>query len=126
MRPAWTRYSHARRTTSPTCSAATASSCSPTAPWSGPSRSLPLLGYVRGAPERAFFVGNPLERGQQEHEPLGVPDVSLASWTSRESGRPPARALAARGVARVAIEPSFLPHDAHQELAGAELIDGSG
>jgi Xaa-Pro aminopeptidase len=92
----------------------------------GTSRYLPLLGYVRGAPERAFFVGNPLERGQQEHEPLWVPDVSLASWTSRESGRLAARALAARGVARVAIEPSFLPHDAHQELAGAELIDGSG
>ena len=94
----------------------------------GVSRYLPMLGYVRGAPERAFFVGNPLERGQQENEPLWVSDVRIASWTSRESGRLAAEALAARGLAqgRVAIEPSFLPHDAHQELAGAELVDGSG
>ncbi len=94
----------------------------------GVSRYLPVLGYVRGAPERAFFVGNPLERGQQENEPLWVSDVCNASWTSRESGRLAAEALAARGLARgrVAIEPSFLPHDAHQELAGADLVDGSG
>ena len=41
----------------------------------GASRYLPIVGYVRGAPERTFFVGNPFERGQQEHEPLWVPDV---------------------------------------------------
>jgi Xaa-Pro aminopeptidase len=95
----------------------------------GVSRYLPVLGYARGAPERTFFVGNPLERGQQENEPLWVPDVAIASWTSRESGRLAASALAARGLTggRVAIEPSFLPLDAHAELAGvAELVDGSG
>jgi len=94
----------------------------------GVSRYLPMLGYVRGAPERAFFVGNPLERGQQENEPLWVPDVTITSWTSRESGRLAAEALAARGLGRgrIAIEPSFLPLDAHQQLAGADLIDGSG
>src|SRR4051794_29599617 len=94
----------------------------------GVSRYLPILGYVRGAPERSFFVGNPLERGQQENEPLWVSDVTISSWTSRESARLAAEALAARGLgrARVAIEPSFLPLDAHQELAGADLVDGAG
>src|SRR5689334_3131506 len=71
----------------------------------GVSRYLPVLGYVKGAPEQAFFVGNPLERGQQENEPLWVDDVQITSWTTRESGRLAARALAARGVKRVAIEP---------------------
>ena len=50
-----------------------------------------MLGYVRGEPERAFFVGNPLERGQQENEPLWVPDVHITAWTSRESGGSPRR-----------------------------------
>jgi Xaa-Pro aminopeptidase len=89
----------------------------------GTSRYLPMLGYAR---ERSFFVGNPLERGQQEHEPLWVDDVSIAAWTSREAGRLAAEKLAARGLGRIAIEPSFLPLDAHAELAGFELIDGSG
>jgi Xaa-Pro aminopeptidase len=92
----------------------------------GASRYLPIVGYVRGAPERAFFVGNPFERSQQEHEPLWVPDVDITSWTTGESGRVAARALAARAVKRVAIEPAFLPVDAHHELAGLELVDGSG
>jgi Xaa-Pro aminopeptidase len=91
----------------------------------GVSRYLPVLGYVRGAPEQAFFIGNPLERGQQHNEPLWVEDVQIASWTSRESGRLAAQAVNARGLKRVAIEPSFLPLDAHAELAGAELVDGS-
>jgi Xaa-Pro aminopeptidase len=91
----------------------------------GVSRYLPVLGYVRGAPEQAFFIGNPLERGQQENEPLWVDDVQIASWTTRESGRLAAQALARRGLKRVAIEPSFLPLDAHAELAGTELVDGS-
>jgi Xaa-Pro aminopeptidase len=91
----------------------------------GASRYLPMVGYVRGAPERAFFVGNPFERGQQEHEPLWVPDVTITSWSSLESGRLAAAALAARGLRRVAIEPAFLPHDAHAELRGLELVDGS-
>jgi Xaa-Pro aminopeptidase len=94
----------------------------------GTSRYVPLLGYVRGAPERAFFIGCPLERGQQQNEPLWVPDVQLAAWTSRESSRLAAQALAARGLgnARVAVEPSFLSHDAREELNGAQLVDGSG
>jgi Xaa-Pro aminopeptidase len=92
----------------------------------GASRYLPVVGYVRGAPERTFFVGNPFERGQQANEPLWVPEVDLTSWSSRASGRLAARALAARTVERVAIEPSFLPHDAHDELATLDLVDGSG
>ena len=64
----------------------------------GVSRYLPLLGYVRGEPERAFFVGNPLERGQQQNEPLWVPDVQIESWTTRKSGRLAAEALRARGA----------------------------
>ena len=81
---------------------------------------------MRGEPERAFFVGNPLERGQQQNEPLWVPDVQIASWTSRSPAGWPPQALAARGLKRVAIEPSFLPLDAHEELAGLDLVDGSG
>jgi Xaa-Pro aminopeptidase len=92
----------------------------------GVSRYLPVLGYVRNAPEQAFFIGNPLERGQQEYEPLWVPDVQIASWTSQKSGRLAAEALKARNRKRVAIEPSFLPLDAHAELSQVDLVDGSG
>ena len=43
-------------------------------------------------------------------------------------GRLAAEALTARGLGRgrIAVEPSFLTLDAHQELAGADLVDGSG
>src|SRR5690242_1941607 len=94
----------------------------------GTSRYLPIVGYVRNTPAQAFFIGNPLERGQQQNEPLWVDEVQIASWTSRESGRLAAQALARRNLdhARIAIEPSFLPHDAHQELASLRLRDGSG
>ncbi|UGS39010.1 Methionine aminopeptidase 1, mitochondrial [Capillimicrobium parvum] len=95
----------------------------------GVSRYLPIVGYVRGRPDRAFLIGNPLEAGQQELEPPWVVDVANAAWTSRQSAELAGRALAQRGLARarIAVEESFLPHDAHAalaaELPGAVLQD---
>ena len=55
----------------------------------GVSRYLPVLGYVRGAPERAFFVGNPLEAVQQAARTAIAPgrlghDIFAAAEAARE------------------------------------------
>jgi Xaa-Pro aminopeptidase len=86
----------------------------------GVSRYLPIVGYVRGRPDDGFYVGHVLEGGQQEFEPPWTPDVSNAASTAAEAGALAGQRVRARGLerARVGIERSFLPADAHAALAG--------
>src|SRR5439155_24300484 len=51
----------------------------------GVSRYLPLLGYVKGRPDAAFYIGNALEGSQQELDPLWVAEVKNSAWTTAES-----------------------------------------
>src|SRR5438309_648346 len=54
----------------------------------GVSRYLPCLGYVKGRPEVAFYVGCPVEGFQQGLEPgFWVKDVRNSSWHSETTGR---------------------------------------
>lgn len=65
----------------------------------GVSSYLPFVGYAKGRPDSAFYVGNALERGHQEVEPLWVPEAENASWSSVEAGE-----LAARRIRRLGLE----------------------
>ncbi len=95
----------------------------------GISRYLPLVGYVKGRPDAAFYVGNPLEASQQELEPLWVPQVANRAWTTAESAESAAELLRKLKLdrARIAIEPSFLPEDAFavlvRALPAAAIVD---
>jgi Xaa-Pro aminopeptidase len=86
----------------------------------GVSRYLPLVGYVKGRPDAAFYIGNPLEAGQQELEPLWVAQVQNGAWTTAESAELAAKMIRALNVdrGRIAVERSFLPEDAHAALVG--------
>lgn len=95
----------------------------------GVSRYLPLVGYVKGRPDAAFYIGNPLEGGQQELEPLWVAQVQNGAWTTAESAELAAKMIRALALdrGRIAIEPSFLPEDAHaalvRDLPAAQIAD---
>ena len=91
----------------------------------GTSRYLPCLGYPKGGLEKSFYVGNPLERWQQEVEPgFWVKDVDDGSWHSGISGRKAAERIRRLGLdkATVGVEKSFLPADTFGALT-RELPD---
>lgn len=98
----------------------------------GVSSYLPLVGYAKGRPDSAFYVGNALERGHQEVEPLWVPEAENASWSSVEAGELAARRIRRLGLehGRIAVEASFLPQDAYaalvRALPGVVLVDAFG
>ena len=89
----------------------------------GVSRYVPCLGYVKGQPEKAFYVGSPLENNQQALEPgFWVKNVRNNSWQSEKTGRETAEFLRKLGFANrtVGVESSFLPADCFSTLQ-AEL-----
>ena len=96
----------------------------------GVSRYVPCLGYVKGQPEKAFYVGSPLENNQQAVEPgFWVKNVRNNSWQSEKTGRETAEFLRKLGFANrtVGVESSFLPADCFStlqaELPGAKFIE---
>lgn len=98
----------------------------------GVSSHVPLVGYAKGRPDSAFYVGNALEGGHQEVEPLWVAEAENAAWSSVEAGVLAARRIRRLGLehGRIAVESSFLPQDAYAalvgELPGVELVDAFG
>ena len=96
----------------------------------GVGRYLPCLGYVKGQPEKAFYVGSPLENHQQALEPgFWVKNVRNNSWHSEQTGREAAQFIRKLGFANrtVGIEGSFLPADCFSalraELPSAKFIE---
>src|SRR3982074_2450190 len=81
----------------------------------GISRYLPALGYVRGAPEDAFFVGSCMETDQQVVDPIWVPAVSTVTFTTRQAASEAAKLIRDRGLAEasIGVEMPFLPADAY-------------
>jgi hypothetical protein len=53
----------------------------------GISRYLPALGYPKGSPEKAFYVGHGLEPQHQAVEPLWVPNISNTQKSSEHAAR---------------------------------------
>ncbi len=96
----------------------------------GMDRYLPIVGYVRGAPDRAFYVGAGNEAWGTDAQPIWVPSLQLAAWTSAQAAALAADRLAREGLAgaTIAIEPPYVPSDAidrlRTDLPRARLVDG--
>jgi Xaa-Pro aminopeptidase len=96
----------------------------------GMDRYLPIVAYVRGAPERAFYVGAGNEAWGTDAQPPWVPSLELAAWTAAQAAGIAAERLRREGLAgaTIALEPPYVPSDAidrlRTELPGARLIDG--
>jgi Xaa-Pro aminopeptidase len=95
----------------------------------GLSRYLPAVVYLRGRPADSFYVGNPMEGWQQEHEPLWVGEVVNEAKSSSMAAELAAARLDSLGLSagRIAVELPFLPADAfmtlQRRLPGATYVD---
>jgi Xaa-Pro aminopeptidase len=81
-------------------------------------RYLPIVGYFRGRPERAFYVGAGNEAWGLEVFPVWIPNIVTRSWTSVDSAAVAAEFIRKAGLTsgRIAIELSFFPADAMDKL----------
>jgi Xaa-Pro aminopeptidase len=90
----------------------------------GTGRYLPIVGYFRGRPECAFYVGAGNEAWGLEVFPVWTPDIVTRSWTSVDSAAAAAEFIRKAGFSsgRIALECSFFPADAMDALRN-ELPD---
>jgi Xaa-Pro aminopeptidase len=95
----------------------------------GISRYLPVLGYIQGKVDQAFYIGCGNEAWGTDVEPIWVPDIQHVSWSSVDSALATAEALRRRGLAAatIAVEYAFIPADAldalRRELPDATVVD---
>ena len=84
----------------------------------GVSRYLPILLYVKGHPERATYVGHPMESYERELNRFWVPTFSPSARMSTDGIEVAIERLAtlAPKVKRIGIERAFLPADAESAL----------
>jgi Xaa-Pro aminopeptidase len=93
-------------------------------------RYLPIVGYVRGRPERAFYVGAGNEAWGLEVFPVWTPSIITRSWTSVDSAMAAVEFIRKGDYTpgRVALELSFFPADAmnvlRRELPNTEFVEG--
>jgi Xaa-Pro dipeptidase len=87
----------------------------------GQSRYLPILIYPRGTPEKAAYFGNAMESFEQELTPLWTPEVKTTYWATLDAMAAALAYLKRIGLAsaRIGIESSFMPVDAHLALRDA-------
>jgi Xaa-Pro aminopeptidase len=87
----------------------------------GPSRYLPVVGYVPGRPADAFYIGAGNEDWGTDSASLWVPSIHNTAWSTRDAAQATAGQLHSLGLARarMGIEPAFLPSDAMAVLAEA-------
>lgn len=96
----------------------------------GLSRHLPVLGYLPGRPDLAFYVGAGNEDWGTDASPIW-PEVHNVAWSATDAAGHAAGLLRRRGVAgmRVGIEAAYLPAEAflalRAELAEAEFVDAA-
>ncbi len=84
----------------------------------GVSRYLPILLYVKGHPERATYVGHPMESYEHELNRFWVPTFSGSARMSTDGIEAAIERLAtlAPKVKRIGVERAFLPADAEGAL----------
>jgi Xaa-Pro aminopeptidase len=98
----------------------------------GHSRYLPVIVYVKGAPEKTAYVANKMEGGEHANHPFWTPHFLPMSWGSVDSMAEAVRHLKDHGPAspRIGIEPSFLPLNSAKVLEAAfpnaPLVDATG
>jgi len=87
----------------------------------GVSRYLPVFIYPKGAPEKAGYVGNPLEAHQRAVVPLWVGEMQNKSMGSVDAITRATDMIKKSGVPanRIGVEMAFLPMDAAKALADA-------
>jgi Xaa-Pro aminopeptidase len=97
----------------------------------GTSRYQAAVGYRKGDPHEAFYVGTSNERWQLEAEHIWAPTVELTPTTTYAAAEAIATMLQRRGTAgmSIGIEPSFLPADAmtvlSRALSDATFVDAT-
>jgi Xaa-Pro aminopeptidase len=95
----------------------------------GTGRYLPIVGYVRGRPDQAFYIGAGNEAWGLEVFPVWTPSTITRSWTSIDSAMAAAEFIRKRGYTsgRLALEFSFFPADAmdtlRRELPNIEFVE---
>ena len=94
----------------------------------GPSRYLPLLVYQKGHPERAAYVGNPMEAYERDNGRFWVKNLALQTRGSTDAMELAAAHVKSLGkIGRIGVERSFLPADAEATLrkavAGVEIVE---
>ena len=84
----------------------------------GVSRYLPILVYVKGHPERAAYVGHPMESYERELDRFWVPKFSPSARMSTDGIEAAITELSALApkAKRIGIERAFLPADAESVL----------
>ena len=93
------------------------------------SRYLPLLIYFKGRPERATYVGCPMEAWEEEAGRFWMPEIEPVAWGTEDAMLQAVRHLRGLGGARftIGVERAFLPADAHDVLRAAlpqaQIID---
>jgi Xaa-Pro aminopeptidase len=84
----------------------------------GLSRYLPVVGYVRGRPDAAFYVGAGTEHWGTEVEHLWVPQVENVAYSTTDAAERAAAAVSSRvnGSPTIAVEFPYLAADAMDHL----------
>ncbi len=96
----------------------------------GLSRYLPLLVYVRGRPQDATYVGNPMENYERSLDKFWMPEF-VPAWGSQGAMEAAVERLKrlGRGNAAIGVERAFLPADAEEllrkELPSARIVDAT-
>ncbi|MBL9053653.1 MAG: aminopeptidase P family protein [Tabrizicola sp.] len=98
----------------------------------GHSRYLPIIVYMKGAPERTAYVANKMEGGEHANHPFWTPHFLPMSWGTVDSITEAVRHLKEHGPAspRIGVEPSFLPVNSAKVLEAAfpnaPFVDATG
>jgi len=98
----------------------------------GPSRYLPIVGYLPQRLDQAFYVGAGNEDWGTDETALWVPSVHNTAWRTADAARGAALGLRERGIAagRIGIEPAYVPSDAmavfSETLPRATFVDVGG
>jgi Xaa-Pro aminopeptidase len=98
----------------------------------GHSRYLPIVVYEKGRPENAAYIANKMEGAEHHHRPFWTPTFQPATWGTVDAATLAAEHIAkiGRQGARIAVEPGFMPSDAHAVLRGlgnqGGLMDATG
>ncbi len=85
----------------------------------GLSRYLPVIVYIKGRPDRAAYLGNPMEAMEAELGKFWTPETQFRHWTSPDAARSALAYIdkAAPRGARIGVEMGFLPADAFKILS---------
>jgi len=98
----------------------------------GHSRYLPVVAYVKGAPEKTAYVANKMEGMEHANHPFWTPHFFPAAWGTTDAMAEAIRHLkeVAPASPRIGVEPGFLPMDAARALEtaypNAPLSDAGG